>query len=213
VVQATHLATYDEAEFEPQAAELLAGIAARTGRRMLVLLTSHRGLRALYAELARRLGPGFPLLAQDVSGSRAHLAASFRNTPGAVLLGTASFWEGVDFPGDALEVLALVKLPFLVPDEPLVAARSARLKSRGENAFTGYILPEAVLRFAQGFGRLVRSRHDRGVVLLLDSRLGDRGYARAFLRALPVAPEPFDDTAALVERAAGWLEAHGGALA
>jgi ATP-dependent DNA helicase DinG len=149
------------------------------------------------------------LLAQDVSGSRARVAERFVSTPGAVLLGTASFWEGVDFPGEALEALAIVKLPFLVPDDPLVAARCDRLRRLGEEPFRDYVLPEAVLRFAQGFGRLVRSRHDRGAVLLLDSRLGDRGYRKAFLAALPVEPEVFHETSALVERVTGWLEAHG----
>jgi ATP-dependent DNA helicase DinG len=208
VAQATFLPAYNDAAFEPQVAAILAAIAARTGRRTLVLLTSHASLRLLHAELLQRLGATFPLLAQDVSGSRASLASRFAITPGAMLLGTSSFWEGVDFPGQALEVLALVKLPFLVPEEPLVAARSARLRRAGENPFTSYFLPEAVLRFAQGFGRLVRSRHDRGVVLLLDSRLSDRHYRKKFLSALPVQPQAFEDPPSLVERTVSWLETH-----
>jgi ATP-dependent DNA helicase DinG len=209
VVQAQHLCEYSEADFEPQAAEILAGIARRTGRRMLILLTSHAALRRLHGELRHRLGTAAPLLAQEVSGSRARLAEKFAATPGAVLLGTASFWEGVDFPGSALEVVAIAKLPFLVPDDPLVAARCERLRQRGGEPFVDYVLPEAVLRFAQGFGRLVRSRHDRGAVLLLDARLGERGYGKAFIGALPVVPERFHDTPALVERVGSWLDSQG----
>ena len=209
VVRAQHLCEYTDVEFEPQAADILASVARRTGRRMLVLLTSHAGLRRLHAELGQRLAGSVTLLAQDVSGSRARVAERFVATPGAVLLGTASFWEGVDFPGEALEVLSIVKLPFLVPDDPLVAARCDRLRRLGGEPFHEYVLPEAVLRFAQGFGRLVRSRHDRGAVLLLDTRLGDRSYRKAFLAALPVEPEVFHDTPALVERVGGWLEADG----
>jgi ATP-dependent DNA helicase DinG len=161
----------------------------------------------LHAGLVQRLGAGAPILAQEVSGSRERVAARFASLPGAVLLGTASFWEGVDFPGQALEVLVIVKLPFLVPDEPLVAARSERLRRHGDDPFGDYLLPEAVLRFKQGFGRLIRSRTDRGAVLLLDSRLGERGYGAAFRNALPVVPELHPEPVRLVERVVGWLEA------
>lgn len=209
VVQGQFLGEHDDPGFAPQAAELLSAIVRRCGRRTLVLLTSYAALRRLHAELTRRLGARAPVFAQEISGGRAQLAARFAATPSAVLLGTASFWEGIDFPGSALEILAIAKLPFLVPEEPLVAARCARLRRHGEDPFTGYVLPEAVLRFKQGFGRLVRSGSDRGVVLLLDSRLGERGYGAEFLAALPVAPEVFDTAAALVDRVAGWLEEHG----
>jgi len=106
-------------------------------------------------------------------------------------------------------VLAIAKLPFLVPDEPLVAARCERWRRHGEDPFTQYILPEAVLRFKQGFGRLVRSRRDRGAVLLLDNRLGERGYGAEFVAALPVTPEVFASPDALVDRVVDWLETHG----
>jgi Rad3-related DNA helicase len=205
VAQAGFLPDWSDAEFEPQVADVLAAIATQAPRRTLVLLTSHAALRRLHVALHQRLGPRAPLLAQDLSGSREQLASRFARTPGALLLGTASFWEGVDFPGQALEVLVIPKLPFLVPDEPLVAARSERLRQQGDDAFGDYVLPEAVLRFKQGFGRLIRSRSDRGVVLLLDPRLARRGYGAAFRKALPVAAEIFEAPDALVSRVVEWL--------
>jgi Rad3-related DNA helicase len=205
VVQAQYLDGWNGPGYEAQVADLLAELWRRTGRRTLVLMTAHAALRGLHAGLQQRLGPAAPVLGQEVSGGRARLTARYIATPGAMLLGTQSFWEGVDFPGSALEILAIAKLPFLVPDEPLVAARCERLRAHGEDPFEAYVLPEAVLRFAQGFGRLVRTRHDRGVVLLLDSRLGERDYGDRFLAALPVRPEVFHGPDALLERAVGWL--------
>jgi len=105
----------------------------------------------------------------------------FKETPKAVLLGTRSFWEGVDLPGDELECLLIVRLPFSVPSDPLVAARSQYF----DDPFSEYTLPETILRFRQGFGRLVRRTSDRGTVIVLDSRVWRKGYGQGFLEALP----------------------------
>jgi Rad3-related DNA helicase len=188
--------------FLPQVADLVAELSARTARRTLVLLTSHRALGALAALLEER---GIGVLGQGLHGTRADLARRFAGTPGAILLGVDSFWEGVDFPGDALELLVIVKLPFAVPDEPLVAARAERMRAAGEDPFEQFALPEAVLRFRQGFGRLIRSAQDRGAVILLDPRLETREYGERFLTALPAHVEVFDGVATLVDAVADWF--------
>jgi Rad3-related DNA helicase len=205
VAVAQHLPAYDDPAHVAAAAALLAAVAGRTARRMLVLCTAHAMLRRLHAALWRTLGVRAPVMAQDVTASREVLAARFATTPGAILLGTASFWEGVDFPGDALEILVIGKLPFRPPDDPLVEARCERLRGRGDDPFGDYLLPDAVLRFRQGFGRLVRTQRDRGIVLILDARFSERNYGAAFRRALPVTPLTFHSDAALVAHVEQWF--------
>jgi ATP-dependent DNA helicase DinG len=108
-------------------------------------------------------------------------------TGSAVLLGTASFWEGVDVPGDPLRAILLARLPFRVPTEPLVAARCERVEQAGGDAFTDYMLPDAALRLKQGFGRLIRTANDRGAIVLMDPRVLTRGYGAMLLETLPPA--------------------------
>ena len=168
-------------------------------------LTARHALQSLARQLRELLGEAAPILSQGLSGSRSRLATRFTDTPGAILLGLDSFWEGVDFPGEALELLVIPKLPFLVPDEPLVAARCQRLRGIGEEPFSAYVLPEAVLRLRQGFGRLLRRPQDRGAVVLLDARLETREYGGEFLESLPVPSRVFDETASLVQHVVEWL--------
>jgi ATP-dependent DNA helicase DinG len=154
---------------------------------MFVLFTSHRDIRSMATELR---GRGFerrwPLLVHGEE-TRDVLLARFRDTGRAVLLGTASFWEGVDVPGDALRALLIAKLPFRVPTEPITAAHCEAIEARGGNAFRDYMLPHASLRLKQGFGRLVRSSADRGVVVIADPRVVTKSYGRAMLEGLPPA--------------------------
>jgi DNA polymerase-3 subunit epsilon/ATP-dependent DNA helicase DinG len=162
-----------------QAIDLLAR--ALEGRTM-ALFTANQQLR----QTAEALGPGLAaagitLFQQGSGGSRRQLLENFRNTPRSVLLGTRSFWEGVDVVGAALSGLVLVRLPFAVPNDPVVAARSETF----DDAFYQYSVPDAILRFRQGFGRLIRSRQDRGVCVILDNRVITKRYGQLFLESLP----------------------------
>ncbi len=149
-----------------------------------LLFTSHRALRNAAQRLGGALPAGLPLLVQG-SAPRELLLRRFRASGRAVLLGTASFWEGVDVQGPALRLVIIDKLPFASPEDPVVRARIEYLKSQGANAFRDYQLPEAVLALKQGVGRLIRSEQDRGVVVICDPRMSERSYGRIFRASLP----------------------------
>ncbi|MEZ4718575.1 MAG: helicase C-terminal domain-containing protein [Caldilineaceae bacterium] len=178
-------------------------IAAATaaGGRTMVLFTSYAHLRATAEGIRAPLDRQGITVLQHGSSSRRRLLREYRATERAVLLGTRSFWEGIDLPGEQLSVLVIVKLPFAVPSDPLVAARSAEF----ENSFMEYTLPDAILRFRQGFGRLIRRASDRGVVLLLDSRIWQKRYGQAFLEALPACTVRRASMANLGEEVDLWL--------
>jgi ATP-dependent DNA helicase DinG len=153
---------------------------------MFVLFTSHASLRKAAIEVRAVLGTRWPILVQG-EAPRDVLLRRFRQAENAILLGTDSFWEGVDVPGRALRTLVLNKLPFKVPSEPLTAARLERLAEEGLDGFLNYLLPHAALKLKQGFGRLIRSRQDMGVVVLLDSRVVTKRYGPLLLGGLPRA--------------------------
>ena len=153
---------------------------------MFVLFTSHGALRRTAAELRAIQGERWPILVQG-EAPRDTLLRRFRDLGRAILLGTDSFWEGVDVPGRALRALVLTKLPFKVPSEPLTAARLERLAEQGEDGFMGYLLPHAALKLKQGFGRLIRTRTDVGAVVLLDKRVLTKRYGPLVLSGLPRA--------------------------
>lgn len=151
-----------------------------------VLFTSFRTLDQVAARLEGALGAlGFPLLAQRAGLSRTKLLEDFRADPRSVLFGAASFWQGVDVRGDALRSVIITRLPFDPPDRPLTEARLELIKERGGDPFREDSLPRAVIRFKQGFGRLIRSHADRGRVVVLDPRIVTKGYGRKFLESLP----------------------------
>jgi len=178
----------DHLPFDLATAEIVEELIALSDGGVFVLFTSYRSLRAVAVELRRRGVDGrWPLFVQG-EGPRSRLVQSFAASGRGVLLGVASFWEGVDVPGEPLRGLVLTKLPFKVPNEPLTAARVEAIERNGGNAFYEYMLPQAALRLKQGFGRLIRSRADRGVVVLLDRRVVTRSYGRYFLESLPPAP-------------------------
>jgi ATP-dependent DNA helicase DinG len=173
-----------------------------TGGRALALFTSHSQLRATARAITAPLAQSdIVVFAQGHGLSRTQLLENFRTTERAVLLGTRSFWEGIDVPGEALSCLAIAKLPFNVPSDPIFAARSETF----DEPFTQYAVPEAILSFLQGFGRLIRTRTDRGVVAIFDRRLLTRSYGRLFLDSLPGPTVRRGPLAMLPRAAADWL--------
>src|SRR5262249_11855307 len=148
-------------------------VAIATNGRMLVLFTSYRMLKAVHQRLKEELaGAGIQVFGQGLdSGNRSKLTRMFKDSMASGLLWTSSFWEGVDIPGDALSCLAIVRLPFQPPNHPLVEAKCEVYKKNGQNPFMKYSVPQAVIRFKQGFGRLVRTATDKGTVIVYDTRV------------------------------------------
>jgi ATP-dependent DNA helicase DinG len=183
--------------------QALIRLSKATGGRLLALFTSYAQLRRTSAAITPALSEAGILLYEQGEGASPNtLLETFREADKAVLLGTRSFWEGVDIPGDALSVLVMVKLPFDVPTEPVIAARSETF----EDPFNEYHLPEAILRFRQGFGRLIRTQSDRGVVAILDKRILTKRYGRAFLESLPTCKTQIGPVRDLPASAASWLD-------
>lgn len=177
-----------EGEFVGAAARFLLDLAEGIGGGILVLFTSNRMLRAVHARLKGGLDwRRTRLLAQGIDGGRSRILAEFQADPGAILLGAASFWEGIDVPGNGLRCVVLVRLPFNPPHLPLQEARLEEAGLRGEDGFRTVAVPEAVIRFKQGFGRLIRRGDDRGAVVVLDRRLISRrsSYGADFIESLP----------------------------
>ena len=165
-------------------------IAETTKGRLLILFTAFDMLKKTY-ELIKESGflNEYVLIAQGISsGSRSRLTRNFQRYEKAILLGTSSFWEGVDIPGEDLSCLVIVRLPFSPPDEPLTEAKCQLIFQQGRNAFSDYSLPEAILRFKQGFGRLIRTETDRGVIIVFDRRIVTTQYGKAFLKSIPPVP-------------------------
>lgn len=173
-----------------------------TGGRALALFTSYAHLQRTAQALAEPLSTAGIYLYEQSSGSSRHtLLEGFRSSERAVLLGTRSFWEGVDVPGEALSVLTIVRLPFDVPSDPIIAARAETY----EDPFRQYTIPEAILRFRQGFGRLIRTRSDRGIVAVFDRRILSKSYGRAFVESLPRCTVRAGNLAGLPDAAQRWL--------
>lgn len=191
-------------------AQLVADVAERLGGRTLVLFTGYQSLRDVHHHLQGRLqSRGIAVLGQGLDGTRNQLLRNFRRHSRTVLLGTNSFWEGIDLPGEVLQCVVIDKLPFPVPSDPVFQARAKSMS----DSFSQLSLPEAVLRLKQGFGRLVRGHGDRGAVVICDPRILEKSYGDSFVRALPRATfnyDPVDEVGAAVS---AFLGSQGGAAA
>jgi predicted DnaQ family exonuclease/DinG family helicase len=193
----------DQEEFDRQVEEIVAAVARRVGGRTLVLFTSHRQLRDVHAALKHRVDLDEVLiLGQGIDGQRRQLLKTFEEADRPLLLGTASFWEGIDVPGERLSCVVMVRLPFPVPTEPVYAARAEQVR----DAFSQLALPQAALRLKQGFGRLIRRSTDRGAVVILDNRILGRDYGKAFLDVLPPASRFVGPASEIAGRVGAWLE-------
>ncbi|MBI2936374.1 MAG: hypothetical protein HYY31_06185, partial [Chloroflexi bacterium] len=193
----------DEARYQGTLSQALIDLARAVGGRTMALFTSHASLRAAAEAVRGALeSQRISVLAQGIDGSPAQLLQAFQANPQALLLGTASFWEGVDLAGGQLQVVVLVRLPFNVPTEPVFAARSELF----EDSFSQYALPQAILKFRQGFGRLIRSNNDRGVAVILDRRILSRPYGALFLSSLPPCTRTRPSLRELPEVVSRWLK-------
>jgi DNA polymerase-3 subunit epsilon/ATP-dependent DNA helicase DinG len=180
----------------------LINLCKATGGKALVLFTSYDQLKRTSQAIGPVLAREDILVYEQGEGASPHsLLETFRSSERAVLLGTRAFWEGVDVPGEALSLLVIVKLPFDVPTDPIVAARSETF----EDPFYQYSLPEAILRFRQGFGRLIRTQYDRGVVVLFDRRIISKRYGQMFIDSLPTCTVRVGPLANLPRAASQWL--------
>lgn len=179
----------DGPAFEKALAQWIEHFVGQTQGRAFVLFTSYKTMQAVAAEMRERLDDlDYKLLVQGESMPRHQLVAEFKKDQRHVLFGTESFWSGVDVPGEALSNVIITRLPFAVPDHPLIEARLQRIEAEGGDAFSSYSLPEAILKLRQGVGRLIRTQTDKGIVVILDPRVLSKGYGRAFLNALPPCP-------------------------
>ncbi len=194
----------DRGKYQQAVERGLIELAAALNGRMMALFTSYTQLRQTAQAVTPRLALGnIAVFDQSDGSSRQALLEGFKNAPRAVLLATRSFWEGVDIPGEALSALVIVRLPFTVPTDPVFAARTETYT----DSFNEYTLPDAILRFRQGFGRLIRTSTDRGVVAVFDNRVLTKSYGANFIESLPDANVQYAPLESLPTAAVAWLKA------
>ena len=199
------LPTPDESAFDEALAEALKTWLDASAGRAFLLFTSYRALEAAYASLSDHLAAAGMTVLKHGDGPRPLLLERFRRARRPVLFGTDSFWEGVDVPGAVLSLVVICRLPFRVPTDPVERARARAVEERGGDSFNDYSLPRAIMRFRQGFGRLIRTKSDRGAVIVADPRVHQRGYGRRFLAALPPCTAVRGDVLTLAAAVRRWL--------
>jgi ATP-dependent DNA helicase DinG len=167
----------------------IAHFVQKTDGRAFVLFTSYRDMQHVAGAMEKFFVVNeMNFLVQGGGAPRSKLLEQFKSTPRSVLFGTDSFWGGVDVPGEALSNVIITRLPFAVPDHPLIEAKLELIEERGGDPFTEYSLPEAILKLRQGVGRLIRTKTDHGIIVVLDNRIVTKPYGRAFMQALPKCP-------------------------
>ncbi|MEE9166233.1 MAG: helicase C-terminal domain-containing protein [Candidatus Neomarinimicrobiota bacterium] len=188
----------DSSKFPGLISDLIEHVHSKWGRRTMVLFTSWKTLEQSFRELvARGVAHNINPLVQSPVSSRTSLLTALKNSRKGILMGTRSFWEGVDLPNDLLEILIVTKLPFDVPNDPVVEAYGEKLLEMGRNPFLEYSVPEARMRFRQGFGRLIRTTRDEGIFISMDNRVVKKRYGHYFQKAIPVSMIPFHDPSEL----------------
>lgn len=196
-----------EIEYTAAVAKTLEILLSASRGRAVVLFTSHYQLRAVYQALLTPLAnQGLVLLAHGISGSRAALLQRFKKEANCCLLGANSFWEGIDVVGEALSLVIVVRLPFWPPNTPTMAARLEKIEANEGSSFYQYSLPQALIRFKQGFGRLIRSGEDSGVFCVLDRRIIEKNYGRKFITSLPPMKMQIDNSNKIAEAISKWLD-------
>ena len=202
----TFIADPRDPEYSVHIQDFIKKIIQHVPRGMLVLFTSYALLNNVYKAVRTSFqAQNILLLGQGIDGSRHSLINQFKAVKNSVLFGTDSFWEGVDVPGKALEILLITRLPFEVPSEPIVQAKAEMIRRQGGNPFLDYFIPEAVIRFRQGFGRLIRSKSDYGAIIILDTRVVKKQYGRRFLDSLPIPAREVPNEALFWQKLTEWF--------